>query len=144
MNTRSSTKTTNVSKAQPSQKQDQKQEQKTRSSTRISKQPEKFSDIQTSLNNGKYHGHVDTYDRHLIQQEVSNYLTKKPDNDLHGYCGKDGFVVNDQFVEQELSFDSDYDEESVKSDDELEEQVDDEDLDLESDTSDTEDETDDE
>jgi len=136
MNTRSSTKSTNVS--QPLQKQ------KTRSSTRISKQPEKFSDIQTSLNKGKYHGHVDTYDRHQIQMEVSNYLTMKPKDDLHGYSGKDGFVVNDQSVEQELSFDSDYDEESVKSDDELEEQVDDEDLDLESDTSDTESEDDDE
>ena len=141
MNTRSSTKTTNVvtksrNVSQRSQKQEQKQ---TRSSTRISKQPEKFSDFQTSLNKG--------IDRHQIQQEVSNYLAikhdKKPDNDLHGYSGKDGFVVNDQFVEEELSFDSDYDEESVKSDDELEEQVDDEDLDLESDTSDTEDETDD-
>jgi len=68
----------------------------------------------------------------------------KPKDDLHGYSGKDGFVVNDQFVDQELSFDSDYDEESVKSDDELEEQVDDEDLDLDSDTSDTENESDDE
>ena len=126
MNTRSSTKSTNVSQ----------RSQKTRSSTRISKQPEKFNDFQTSLNKG--------IDRHQIQLEVSNYLAKKPDNDLHGYSGKDGFVVNDQFVEQELSFDSDYDEESVKSDDELEEQVDDEDLDLDSDTSDTEDETDDE
>ena len=129
MNTRSSTKTANIS---------QKPEQKTRSSTRISKQPEKFSDIQTSLNKGKYHGHVDTYDRHQIQLEVSNYLQKVKD-DLHGYSGADGFVVSDQFVEQELSFDSDYDEESVKSDDESEEQVDDEDLDLESDTSDTDD-----
>jgi hypothetical protein len=137
MNTRSSTKSTNVvanTRNIPEQKQ--------RSSTRISKQPEKFSDFQLSMNKGKYHGHVDTYDRHLIQQEVSMYLSTKPKDDLHGYSGKDGFVVNDQSVEQELSFDSD--EESVKSDDELEEQVDDEDLDLESDTSDTEDESDDE
>ena len=133
MNTRSSTKiTTNVSKAQRSQNQEQKQ---TRFSTRISKQPEKFSDFQTSLNKG--------IDRHQIQQEVSMYLAKKPKDDLHGYSGKDGFVVNDQFVEEEVSFESEYDEESVKSDDELEEQVDDEDLGLESDTSDTEDETDD-
>jgi hypothetical protein len=142
MNTRSSTKTTNVvAKTRNIPMLAQKPEQKTRSSTRISKQPEKFSDVQTSLNKGKYHGH---YDRHQIQMEVSNYLTMKPKDDLHGYSGADGFVVSDQFVEQELSFDSDYDEDSVKSDDELEEQVDDEDLDLESDTSDAEDESDDE
>ena len=141
MNTRSSTKTTNVV---AKTRNIPMPEQKTRTSSRISKQPEKFSDIQTSLNKGKYHGHVDTYERHQIQQEVSNYLTMKPKDELHGYSGKDGFVVNDQFVEQELSFDSDYDEESVKSDDELEEQLDDEELDLESDTSDTEDETDEE
>ena len=137
MNTRSSTKTTNVvAKTRNIPMLAQKQDQKTRSSTRISKQPEKFSDIQTSLNKG--------IDRHQIQQEVSMYLSMKPKDDLHGYSGKDGFVVNDQFVEQELSFDSDYDEESVKSDDELEEQVDDEDLDLESDTRDTENESDEE
>lgn len=136
MNTRSST---NKSAVNERTREERPHVQRTmRTSTRISKQPEKFSDIQTSLNKGKYHGHVDTYDRHQIQLEVSNYLAMKPKDDLHGYSDKDGFVVNDQFVDQELSFDSD-DDDSVKSDDELEEQVDDEDLDLESDTSDTED-----
>ena len=102
-----------------------------RHSKRISKQPQKFSDFQLSLNKGKYHGHVDTYDRHQIQLEVSEYLEKKKD-DLHGYSDKDGFVVNDQFVDQELSFDDD--EESVKSDDddEEEEEEEEEELDLES------------
>ncbi len=112
----------------------------TRRSTRISQAPIKFSDIQLSMNKGTMHrGHIDAYKRHLIQQEVARAIQARKDN-LQGYSGADGFVVSDQFVDQELSFDSDYDEESVKSDDELEEQVDDEDLDLESDTSDTEEE----
>jgi hypothetical protein len=93
-----------------------------RTSTRISNQPEKFSDIQISLNNGKYHGHVDTYERHQIQLEVSNYLEKQKPDGLHGYSNKDGFVVADQMEDPELSFDSDYDEESVNSDDDSEDE----------------------
>jgi hypothetical protein len=104
-------------------------------SKRISKRPEKFSDFQLSLNKGKYHGHVDTYDRHQIQLEVSEYLEKKKD-DLHGYSDKDGFVVNDQVIDQELSFDDD--EESVKSDDDDEEEEEELDLESESDESDFE------
>ena len=86
-----------------------------------------------SLNKGKYHGHDDTYDRHQIQLEVSNYLEKKKPDGLHGYSTKDGFVVADQMEVPELSFDSDYDEESVNSDEESEDEPED-DLDLESDS----------
>jgi hypothetical protein len=99
----------------------------TRRSTRISNQSASIQLSSSDVNQ-------------LVRQVISQHLAKKSRIDLHGYSGKDGFVVDDKVVEQELSFDSDYDEESVKSDDELEEQVDDEDLDLESDSSDTEEE----
>ena len=102
----------------------------TRHSTRNTKAPERLIEIQSSLSKGKYHGHTDTYDRKLIQQEVSNFILYPKEEKFHGYSGKDGFVVGDEDLE--IEFAEDNDEELVKSDDE--ETDNEEEPDLESDS----------
>jgi hypothetical protein len=111
----------------------------TRHSTRNTKAPERLIEIQSSLSKGKYHGHVDTYDRKLIQQEVSAYLLYPKEEKFHGYSGKDGFVVGDEDLEIEVA---EEDEELVQSDDE--ETDNEEEPDLESDSDEEEDEDDNE
>ncbi len=110
----------------------------TRHSTRNTKAPERLIEIQSSLSKGKYHGHVDTYDRKLIQQEVSAYLSYPKEEKFHGYSGKDGFVVGDEDLEIEVA---EEDEELVQSDDE--ETDNEEEPDLESDSEEEEEEDDD-
>ena len=111
----------------------------TRHSTRNTKAPERLIEIQSSLSKGKYHGHVDTYDRKLIQQEVSAYLLYPKEEKFHGYSGKDGFVVGDEDLEIEVAEDNN--EELVESDDE--ETDNEEEPDLESDSEEEVDDNDD-
>lgn len=107
----------------------------TRHSTRNTKAPERLIEVQSSLSKGKYHGHTDTYDRKLIQQEVSNFILYPKEEKFHGYSGKDGFVVGDEELEIEFA---EEDEELVQSDDE--ETDNEEEPDLESDSEEEEEE----
>jgi hypothetical protein len=100
-----------------------------RRSQRHTQKPERFVEIQQSL--CRFHGRKDTYDRHFIQIE-NIQLIKQKKNEFHGYDGKDGFVVNDEEVE-DVSSEEENDEELVPSDTESENEEEEE-LDLDSDS----------
>ena len=90
---------------------------------RITKKPERFADVQSSMNKGVYHGWKDTYQRIPIKRETlingnSNY------SDTKSYCGykKDGFVVNDSDVHLVQTYSREVEEEEIKTDDEDDEE----------------------
>ena len=87
--------------------------------------PERFSDIQLSMNKGVYHGWTDTYQRVYIKQEKlinANTNYSKPLT----HCGykDDGFVVSDS-LEEENGTDDDEEEEEIGTDDESEDEKED-------------------
>ena len=89
---------------------------------RITKKPERFADVQVSMNKGVYHGWKDTYQRTHIKRETiitsnSNY------SDPKSYCGykKDGFVVSDSELQLVQSSSREVEEDEIKTDDEDEE-----------------------
>ena len=89
---------------------------------RITKKPERFADVQLSMNKGVYHGRKDTYQRTHIKRETiinsnSNY------SDPKSYCGykKDGFVVSDSELQLVQSSSREVEEDEIKTDDEDEE-----------------------
>jgi len=107
---------------------------------RETKKPERFSDIQLSLNKGIYHGWTDTYQRVYIKQEQlvntnSNYSAPT----LHCGYNDDGFVVSDSKIESSTDVDDEEEEEiDDDSDDDSEDDSDDEEEDEEEDESDDE------
>jgi hypothetical protein len=90
--------------------------------TRVTKKPDRFADVQLSMNKGAYHGRKDTYQRTHIKRETlinsnSTYSDRK------SYCGykKDGFVVSDSELHLLQSSSHEVAEDEIKTDDEDEE-----------------------
>ena len=99
---------------------------------RITKKPERFADVQLSMNKGTYHGWKDTYQRTRIKREPlinanSNY------SDPKSYCGykKDGFVVSDSDLHLVQSSSREVEEDEIKTDDEDDDEDDDYDEEVE-------------
>jgi hypothetical protein len=95
-------------------------------SKRITKKPERFADVQLSMNKGSYHGWKDTYQRTHIKRETlinanSNY------NNPKSYCGykKDGFVVSDSDLHLVQSSSREIEEDEINTDDEDDDEDDD-------------------
>ena len=99
---------------------------------RITKKPERFADVQLSMNKGVYHGWKDTYQRTRIKREIlinanSNYSNPK------SYCGykKDGFVVSDSDLHLVQSSSREIEEDEIQTDDEDDDEDDDYDEEVE-------------
>jgi hypothetical protein len=87
--------------------------------------PERFSDIQLSMNKGVYHGWTDTYQRVYIKQEkIINTNTNYIKPLMHCGYKDDGFVVSDSL--EEYTSNDDEEEEEIGTDDEEEEDEEDE------------------
>jgi hypothetical protein len=88
-------------------------------SKRITKKPERFADVQASMNKGLYHVRKDTYQRtHIKRETLTN--TNSNYNDHKSYCGykKDGFVVSDSDLHLVQSSSREIEEDEIKTDDE--------------------------
>ncbi len=85
--------------------------------------PERFSDIQLSMNKGVYHGWTDTYQRVYIKQEkIINANTNYNNPKLHCGYKDDGFVVSDS-LEEDFEVEE-VEEDEIGTDDEEEEEED--------------------
>jgi len=86
--------------------------------------PERFSDIQLSMNKGVYHGWNDTYQRVYIKQEnLINCNTNYSKPILHCGYKDDGFVVSDSIIHlEEYSSTDDDEEQEIGTDDEDDEE----------------------
>jgi len=85
--------------------------------------PERFSDIQLSMNKGVYHGWTDTYQRVYIKQEkIINANTNYSKPLTHSGYKDDGFVVSDS-LEEDFEVEE-VEEDEIGTDDEEEEEED--------------------
>ena len=92
---------------------------------RETKKPERFADVQLSMNKGVYHGWTDTYQRvHIKQEKLINTNTNYSKPLTHCGYKDDGFVVSDS-LEEENGTDDDEEEEEIGTDDESEEEKED-------------------
>jgi hypothetical protein len=83
--------------------------------------PERFSDIQLSMNKGVYHGWTDTYQRVYIKQEkLINANTNYSKPLTHSGYKDDGFVVSDS-LEEDFEVEE-VEEAEIESDDDSEEE----------------------
>ena len=89
---------------------------------RETKKPERFADVQLSMNKGVYHGWTDTYQRvHIKQEKLINTNTNYSKPLTHCGYKDDGFVVSDS-LEEEIGTDDEEEEEEIETDDESDEE----------------------